>query len=249
MTAHQPAKAMILAAGKGMRMGAMSDHTPKPLVKVHGKSILRRAITKLESHGISRFVVNVHHLADMIMHELKSEIDAGISVISDERNELLETGGGVKKAIPHLADDHFFVLNCDVIWSEKKETVLSRLEQFWDPARMDVLLLMVPFDKAHGYDGVGDFFMDQSDIPQCGPLQFRGDADSAPLVFGAVQIVKAKMYDGMPDGSWSNREIFRKAAANGRLFGLLHTDSWFHVGTQAAIAEAEAMMIAESWSL
>ncbi len=247
MNADHQAKAMILAAGKGLRMRPVSDHTPKPLVQVRGRSILRRAIDKLRAHSVSSFVINVHHLAGKICDELTDEVESGSAIISDERDALLETGGSVMKALPLLAEDKFFVLNCDVVWNENEHSVLDRLEHYWDPDRMDVLLLMVPLDQAHGYDGVGDFFMDQSGVSDCGPLAFRDDAASAPFVFGAVQIVKASMYNDMPDGPWSNREVFRKAVAVGRLFGLLHTDGWFHVGTQDAISEAEQHMQTESW--
>lgn len=233
------AKAMILAAGKGARMGSLSRHTPKPLVEVLGQSILRRAMQRLHAHGITRFAINVHHLAQKVRNDLSDEIDAGTALVSDETDMLLETGGGVKKALPLLAEDDFFVVNCDVVWRDEGETVLDKLRRVWDPSRMDVLLLMIPTEQAHGYDGVGDFFMDLSQSDEVGPLRFRDDASRSPFMFGAVQLVKAAMYDNTPDGAWSNREIFRRAAARGRLFGVVYKGDWFHVGTQAAIGEAE----------
>lgn len=234
------AKAMLLAAGKGERMAAVTKHIPKPLVKVLGRSILRWTTDHLGEHGIQQFAINIHHLADQLRSELSVEIDAGMALISDEADMLLETGGGVKKALSLLARDDFFVINCDVIWRDAGETVLEKLERVWDPARMDVLLLMIPTEQAHGYDGVGDFFMDLPPGAEVGPLRFRGDAPGSPFMFGAVQIVKASMYEDTPEGAWSNREVFRRAAANGRLFGVVHFGDWFHVGTQAAIGEAEA---------
>ncbi|NVJ70165.1 MAG: nucleotidyltransferase family protein [Alphaproteobacteria bacterium] len=231
-------QAMILAAGKGTRMGTLSDTLPKPLVPVHGVPLIDRILAHLWRAGCGPVVVNVHHLADQMESHLEKLIKSGDVLISDERAELLETGGGVKKALPLLGTDPFMVINSDALWVDGSMPTLLRLQKAFDPARMDVLLLLVPTGEALGYDGVGDF-IPQGDPAAPEPLEFRGDAPSAPVMFGGIQIVKPGLYDDMPEGAWSNREIFRKAAAKGRLFGIRHTGHWMHVGTRDAIKAAE----------
>lgn len=245
------AQAMILAAGMGTRMMPITAETPKALLDVANRSILHRIIDHLETHGVDRSVVNIHHHADKMEEALKPYIEAGFITISDEREGLFETGGSVKRAIPMLDLSEFFVINADVVWQDGIEPMLQRLRRVWNPETMDVLLLMIPTPVAYGYDGVGDFFMDFSDANKMdfsdankeetasiAPLRFRDDAEYAPYMYGAVQIVKSSMYDDMPAGTWSNREIFRKAAARGRLFGLVHDAGWVHVGTPSALLAA-----------
>lgn len=237
------AQAMILAAGMGTRMMPITAETPKALLDVANRSILHRIIDHLETHGVDRSVVNIHHHAEKMEQALKPYVEAGSVIISDEREGLFETGGSVKRAIPMLDPTDFFVINADVVWQDGKEPMLQRLRRFWHSETMDVLLLMIPTSVAYGYDGVGDFFMDFSDASEeeaasIAPLRFRDDAEYAPYMYGAVQIVKSSMYEDMPAGSWSNREIFRKAAAQGRLFGLVHDAGWVHVGTPSALFAA-----------
>ena len=231
--------AMILAAGLGTRMGSLSDHTPKALTKVNGTCLLDRLRSHAAAAGVRKLVVNVHHLANQIEEHLGAEIDAGTTVISDEREALLETGGGVKKALPLLGADPFFVLNSDALWVDARASNLLRLKAAWNPQRMDALLLLVPTEAALGYDGVGDFFAEPGGEQQ---IQFRGDASKAPFMFGGVQLLAPHLYDGMPTGAFSNREVYRKAAAKGRLFGLPIEGHWMHVGTAGAIADAEAYL-------
>jgi len=240
MNAPQSAikNAMVLAAGKGTRMGTLSDTTPKPLVQVAGISLLGRILTHLNKAGCAKAVVNVHHLADQIERHLAPHVATGHVVISDERDMLLETGGGVKKALPMLGREPIYVINSDALWVDGTEETLMRLAGAFDPERMDVLLLLVPIEEALGYDGKGDFIPD-GDAATPAPISFRGDAPSAPVMFGGIQVVKPALYDDMPEGKWSNVEIFRKASSAGRLFGLLHTGHWMHVGTPEAIIAAE----------
>ena len=233
-------KAMILAAGLGSRMGTLSDTLPKPLVQVKGITLLDRLLAHVASAGVQQTVVNVHHLADQIARHLSGKIRSGQVLISDERDALLETGGGVKKALALLGKDPFFVLNSDALWVDAAEAQLHLIRAAWQPEKMDVLLLLVPTENALGYDGVGDFFAGVSDpTSKIRTVQFRDDADSAPFMFGGVQLVEPSLYSGMPDGAFSNREIFRKAAALGRLYGLEIDGHWMHVGTQDAISAAE----------
>ena len=233
---------MILAAGQGKRMGELSDHTPNPLTRILGVSLLGRIVSKLLETDIGPIVLNVHHLADQVEGHVAHHVNMGDVIISDERDELLETGGGVRKAIP-LLEDEFLIINSDILWQDETigKTTIEQLQHVWDPLRMDVLLLLVPVEVAYGYAGVGDFFYNapSDDIQAPGTLCFRGDADCSPYMYGGIQIVKASMYDDMPDGAWSNREIFRKAAVNDRLFGVPHKGLWMHVGTEDAIKDAE----------
>ncbi|MEX0299839.1 MAG: nucleotidyltransferase family protein [Kordiimonas sp.] len=228
---------MIMAAGKGTRMGTLSDRLPKPLTKVNGKSLLDRLLEHIDKVSATRTVVNVHHLPDQIENALKDRVETGAVLISDERDELLETGGGVKKALPKLGPDPFFVLNGDALWVDGKQSNLARLKEAWNPAVMDVLLLLIPKAEALGYEGVGDFFADDCDCA-C-PLKFRDEAATAPYVFGGVLLINPHLYEGTPEGSWSNRVVFRKAASTGRLYGLVIDGHWMHVGTPEAIAAAE----------
>ncbi len=234
------AQAMILAAGKGTRMGNLSDHTPKPLTEVAGVTLLDRIFTQLLDVNIRPVVINTHHLADKLEHHIAHYVANADAVISCEREKLLETGGGVKNAIP-LLEPEFFVINSDVLWAETKgaQSTLERLRSAWNPSVMDVLLLLIPVESAFGYDGVGDFFY-EGKKGEANTIRFRDNAKTSPFMYGGIQIVKASMYENMPDGSWSNREIFRNAANAGRLYGLPHAGLWAHVGTKAAIGAAEA---------
>ena len=231
-------KAMVLAAGRGTRMGAMSDTTPKPLVPVRGVPLIDRIQTHLKRAGVGPMVVNVHHLADRMEAHLVDGVRAGSVLISDERAALLETGGGVKKALPLLGNAPFFVINSDALWVDGASSTLDRMAAAFEPSMMDVLLLLVPTHAALGYDGAGDF-IPETDCADPVSIAFRGDAPTAPVMFGGIQIVKPGLYDGMPDGAWSNREIFHRAAALGRLYGLKHDGHWMHVGTPEAIRAAE----------
>lgn len=232
--------AMILAAGLGTRMGALSDDTPKPLTMVKNICLLDRLCAHAKAAGIQKLVVNVHHLAAQIEDHLKDDIREGLVEISDERAGLLETGGGVKNALSKLGSDPFFVLNGDALWVDQAESNLLRLKSAWNPEQMDALLLLVPTPEALGYDGVGDFFA----VPGgAQPIRFRNEAESAPFMFGGVQILTPEIYKDMPNGAFSNRLIYRKAARAGRLYGLPIIGHWMHVGTKGAIADAEARLV------
>ncbi|GHF16692.1 mannose-1-phosphate guanylyltransferase [Kordiimonas sediminis] len=240
-----PQKAMVLAAGKGTRMGDLSLRTPKPLVSVAGRSLLDRILDHLAPHGIHA-IVNVHHLADQIEAHLQAHIGRGAATVSDERAALLETGGGVKKALPHLGTGPFYVINSDALWCDASPEggALSRLGKAFDPATMDVLLLLVPTEKATGYDGAGDFFpsVDFQEPDDTRTLSFHGERPSAPFMYGGIMITHPGMYRDQPAGAWSNIEIFRQASKQGRLFGLVHTGHWMHVGTQEGIQSAEYIL-------
>ncbi len=231
------AGAMLLAAGKGTRMGDMSATLPKPLVEVAGRNMLDRALDHLAKAGIEAAVVNVHHLADQIEQHISHRPGGPDIYVSDERAELLETGGGVRKALG-LLDESFLAINSDIIWVDGPSgSTIKRLQMAFDPITMDGLLLLVPVEKAVGYDGVGDFYMDEK-----GRVTPRGDRPNAPYVFGAVQMIRREALRHYPIASWSRRRHFRDAAKAGRLYGLIHDGIWLHVGTPEAVVEAERIL-------
>ena len=229
--------AMVLAAGLGQRMRPITDRCPKPLVRVGGRTMLDHALARLRDAGIARAVVNVHHLADQIEMHLATVTDPAITV-SDERDALLETGGGVKRALPSLGPA-FPVMNSDSLWTESGPSNLGRMLETWNPDRTDALLLLAPRESL-GYDGKGDFTRDDDD----GRLQRRPPGGQAPWVYAGVAILKAESFAATPDGAFSLNLIFDRALAAGRLHGLVLDGEWLHVGTPDAIAAAESRLAA-----
>ncbi len=229
-----PKNAMIFAAGLGTRMRPITDTIPKPLVKVRGKALIDYVLDAFAKAGLTQAVVNVHYLADQIEAHLDGRMEPRIS-ISDEREALLDQGGGIRKALPLLGDAPFFVANTDAFWVEGPTSNLRRLAQAWDPARMDALLLVAPTATSVGVDWPGDFHMDQE-----GRLTKRAQSEVAAFVYSGVGVLKTEPFANDP------REVFRlspflfEAAENGRLFGVRLEGLWLHVGTPEAIGEAEA---------
>lgn len=239
-TSFMPQTAMVLAAGLGKRMRPITDHTPKPLVKVAGRTMLDQALDRLSEAGIGRAVVNVHHLADRIERHLAGRTQPAIT-ISDERDILLETGGGVKRALPLLGDHPFLVLNSDSLWIEGPSHNLTRLFQAWDMERMDILLLLAATATSTGYEGAGDFLMDAQGI-----VTRRPQKKVAPFVYCGVGIFKPSLFQDTPDGPFSLNLLFDRAIEARRLYGLRLDGQWLHVGTPQAIAEAEAHIAASA---
>lgn len=237
MSASGPV-AMVLAAGLGKRMRPLTDDRPKPLVEVGGRALIDHVFGRLREAGLRRAVVNVHHLADRIEDHLAGVEGLAIAV-SDERDALLETGGGVRRALPLLGDE-FLTFNSDSIWTESGRSNVARLLAAWDPAAMDALLLLAGRESL-GYEGAGDF-----DRAADGRLARRRPGGSAPFVYAGVAMLKAASFAGTPDGAFSLNLIFDRAAASGRLFGLPLEGEWLHVGTVAAIREAEERLAAET---
>lgn len=229
-----PRRAMVLAAGRGLRMRPLTDHTPKPLIAVAGRSMLDRALDRLDAAGVEAAVVNVHHLAAKVRAHLAARTGGPRTVISDETDALLETGGGIRKALPLLGPAPFYVVNGDIVWLDGAVPALVRLARQWDEARMDVLLLLKEAVTAHGYDGRGDFFLGPEGVPRR-----RGDSPSAPYIFAGLQILHPRAFDGTPDGAWSLNRVFDRALQKGRLYAVVHDGPWFHVGTPDAIAPTE----------
>lgn len=232
----RPRRAMILGAGLGTRMQPITFETPKPLIPVLGETLIDRLLDRLAAWQVDDVVVNVHHLAEVMRAHLAKRSQPKVT-ISDETDALLDTGGGVRRALPHLGDDPFFVLNSDVIWGDGPHPTLARLWTAFDPAEVDIVLLLHPTARAHGYDGPGDFFLSPEGIPAR-----RGEALIASHVFAGVQLVHPRVYADVPEGAFSNNLLFDRALAAGRLRAVAHEGAWYHVGTPAAIAETERLL-------
>ena len=237
--ASQPIRrAMVLAAGLGQRMRPITDTLPKPLVTIGGKAMLDHALDRLAEAGVEDAVVNVHHLADKVEAHLAGRTRPRIT-ISDERGELLETGGGIKKALPLLGSDPIFSVNSDSLWSEWGVSNIAGMAAAWAPERMDMLLLLADREESVGFNGAGDFFRDEA-----GRLARRGTAATAPYVYAGVAISKPELYVHMPEGSFSLNRMFDFAIGRGRLFGHVLKGRWLHVDRPEAIAPAEAAFAA-----
>jgi MurNAc alpha-1-phosphate uridylyltransferase len=230
------ANAFILAAGLGTRMRPLTDNRPKPLIEVAGRKLIDHAVDALVAANIGKAVVNAHYLADQIVAWAKSVSKVEIS-ISDERGKLLDTGGGIKHALPLLGEEAFFVLNSDAFWIESDPPALVRLREAWNESVMDCLLLLCPPAMARGYDGAGDFHLDDA-----GRLTRRSNSALASYVYIGAYIVHARVFAGLAEEKFSMNTIWDTMIAQGRLFGLEHHGLWLHVGTPDAIALAEAVL-------
>ena len=235
-----PRRAMVLAAGLGTRMRPFNGRVPKPLVQVGGKPLVDYVLDRLADAGVERAVVNVHHLADQLEQHLAQRQRPEI-VISDEREELLGTAGGVVKALPDLGIAPFFHVNSDTIWIDSVKPNLERLTEAFDPVAMDALLLLAPVSTSIGYPGRGDFTMSPD-----GRLQKRGEREIAPFVYAGAAILRPELFDGAPDGAFSLTTLFGRAESEGRLFGLRLEGVWMHVGTPEAIKQAERAISASA---
>ena len=229
-------QAMVLAAGLGRRLAPLTDTTPKPLIQVNGRALIDYSFDLVRVAGIEKVAVNCHYLADQIEAHVKQIKDLQID-LSDERGQLLETGGGVQKALPLLGTEPFAVLNSDVIIKNQDQSSLKQLADAWKGDQMDILLLLQRKEKATGYDGQGDYVL-MAD----GQLERPKPGAAAPYIFAGVQIVNPDLFEGMPEGAFSMNLLFDKAAAAGRLFGFVHDGIWLHVGTESALKEAEGIL-------
>jgi MurNAc alpha-1-phosphate uridylyltransferase len=231
---------MVLAAGLGTRMRPFNGHVPKPLVQVGGKPLVDYVLDRLADAGVERAVINVHHLADQIERHLAPRQRPAI-IISDERRELLGTGGGVVKALPELGGEPFFHVNSDTIWIDGVTPNLSRLAAAFDPTHMDALLLLAPSTSSIGYTGRGDFAM----APD-GRLSRRGERDVVPFVYSGAAILTPAFFAGVPPGPSSMSPLFDRAIESERLYGLRLEGLWMHVGTPEAVKAAEAAILASA---
>jgi len=233
-TVFQPDHAMVLAAGLGQRMRPLTLERPKPLLTVAGRSLLDHALDRIEAAGIPQAVVNAHYKAEMIATAVASRTRPAIRLSPEA--EALETGGGIRQALPDLGSLPFLVVNADILWLDGAVPAIHRLAAAWDPHHMDALLLLMPVAEAHGYDGRGDFFLEESGLDESGRLRRRGPEQEAPLVFAGVHLTTPALYHDTPEGPFSSNLVWDRALAAGRLHGLIHDGAWFHVGTPDALA-------------
>jgi MurNAc alpha-1-phosphate uridylyltransferase len=230
--------AMVMAAGLGTRMRPLTDDRPKALVEVAGKPLIDHLLDRLADDGVDRAVVNVHHFADRMEAHLRERARPNVA-ISDERGLLLETGGGLVKAAPLLGSDPVFVVNIDSLWVEDSGTpsALAALRASWDPARMDMLLLLARMDRLLGFHGAGDFHLEPD-----GRLRRRAPDPRAPYAFMGVQIIDPAILVGRAVEPFSTNRLWDEALARGRLCGVVLEGEWMHVGDPEAVKAAEARL-------
>ena len=233
-----PKTAMVMAAGLGTRMRPLTNDRPKALVEVAGKALIDHTLDRFADAGVERAVVNVHAFADLLEAHLAARRSPRIA-ISDERDLLLETGGGVAKALPLLGPDPFWAANIDCIWIETGRPALEVMAEAWDPVRMDVLLMLAPTAGSLGFHDNGDLFMEDD-----GALRFRGGAPVAPWLYVGVHIAKPEVFAGCSSGPFSLLEIWKPLAMRGRLHGVAPRGLWMHAGDPASRDLAEARLMA-----
>ena len=231
---QMPSKVMVFAAGLGTRMRPLTLTTPKPMIRVAGKPLMDHMLDRFAADGVAEAVVNVHYLADQIAAHLASRTEPKIA-ISDERDKLLDQGGGIRKALPLLGDAPFFICNTDAFWIEGPRSNLARLAEAWDPSAMDILLLVAGTTTSVGVDWTGDF-----DLAPDGRLSKRKEREVAAFAYTGVGILKPMLFAGDQPEVFRLAPLFFRAAEAGRLFGVRLDGLWMHVGTPEAVAEAES---------
>jgi MurNAc alpha-1-phosphate uridylyltransferase len=235
--AEVPHTAMIMAAGLGKRMRPLTATKPKPLIEVGGKALLDHVLERLRVAGVKKVVVNVHYLADALEAHLASRNHGLEVVISDERDLLMETGGGLIRAAPLIDCDPFLALNSDNLWIDGPADTLKLLASQWDGTKMDALLLLVPLARAENHNGMGDFHMGRT-----GRLRRRERSRVAPFVFTGIQMVSKRLLKDAPEGPFSTNILWDRAIEEGRCFGAVHQGLWFDVGTPKSIELTEATL-------
>lgn len=234
--AFHPTRAMVMTAGLGKRMLPLTEDIPKPMVKVDGRPLIDHVLDRLMAAGVTDAVLNLHYRGDVLQEYLEGRNKPAIT-FSDETDELLDTGGGVKKALPHLGEEPFFTHNSDSLWIQGMSDNLRRMGEMWDEDKMDALMLVAPLVTATGYDGRGDFTMDG-----LGRLRRREERNVAPFVWTGVQIIRPQVFEDTPEGPFSTNLIWDRAIENDRLYGVRLDGRWMHVGSPSGIEEAEAVL-------
>ena len=233
-------RAMVLSAGLGTRMASMGP-LPKPLIVLGGRTLIDHVLDRLAAAGIERVVVNVHHKADLIERHLAARTHPAIE-ICDERSALLDTGGGVKKALPKLGPGVFLINNADSLWVEGVGDNIARLAALWDQARMDCLLMLALTSRAQGYLGRGDFALESD-----GRIRRRRlEQEIVPFAFTGVSLAHPRLFARSPEGPFSLNLVWDRAIAAGRAFGMRMEGVWMHVGTPEALADAERTLSSAS---
>jgi len=234
-----PEAAMLLAAGLGTRMRPITDRMPKPLVSVAGKALIDWTIDPLMEAGVRRVVVNVHHMAEQMRGHLRKR-KAPAVIISDETEALLDTGGGITKALPLLGDAPFFVCNCDgIIRNPSGQSAFQKLAAAWQEDRHDVVMLVHPMETAHGFDGPGDFF-----VAADGAMTRRGTKPRAPFVYAGAWITHPRLFAGQSVAPFSANKLWDRAIADGRMIAVVNDGAWYHVGTPDAVTATNALLMA-----
>lgn len=224
--------AMILAAGRGVRMGQLTDKKPKPLMEIKGKTLLDYICQKLSTYGLSKVVVNTSYKGEMIKSALQN---VPLNIMFSDEETPLETGGGVKNALPMLlplGQDGFFVINADALWDEPTHSLFCELEKAWNPEKMDILLAIVPKSQAVGDYGKGNYFIENGNLRRI----FSNEQD-APYFYMSVHILHPRIFKNTPNGIFSLRDLFDKAQKEGRLGYYIHDGNWYHVGNPKALQE------------
>ena len=229
-----PKSAMVLAAGLGTRLRPVTDHLPKPLVEITGRTLLDHTIDRLAAAGVERVVVNLHYKGELIAARLAGRERPRIELSREAA--LLETGGGVKRALA-LLDDAFFVVNGDIFWLDGVAGALGRLAAAFNPKRMDALLLLQRTVQAVGYDGIGDYFLDPLGTPRR-----RREREVAPYIFAGIQILHRRLFAGIDDTVFSLKRLYDRAEDSGRLAAIIHDGEWFHVGTPEGLEATRARL-------
>jgi N-acetyl-alpha-D-muramate 1-phosphate uridylyltransferase len=230
-----PRTAMLLAAGLATRLRPLSEERPKALMQIAGKSLLDHALDRLASVGVARAVINTHHLGEQIERHVAGRTRPQVR-LSHEAT-ILDTGGGIAKALALLGPERFYVINAKILWRGGSREALLRLAEAWDEARMDGLLLLHPTVSAVGYEGPGDFSMDQ-----LGRIAFRDPREVAPYVYASIQILHPRLFDGAPGGSFPLRPLWARAIEAGRLFGLRHDGEWYHIASPQGLEAVRARL-------
>lgn len=233
-----PETAMVMAAGLGKRMRPLTATRPKPLVEVGGKALIDHVFDHLRVAGVKRAVVNVHYLADQLEAHLRSRVTDIEIVISDERKQLMETGGGMVQARELLGDKPFLCLNSDNLWVDGPVDAIRMMAAHWDDATMDFLQLVVPLARANSHGGKGDWRMDAHGRI----VEHRKPGRMAPFVNTGVQIVSPRALTDWPEGPFSTMLFWKRAIEAGRMWGVVHQGMWFDVGTPGAVGATEAML-------
>jgi MurNAc alpha-1-phosphate uridylyltransferase len=231
-----PYKAMVLAAGLGTRLKPVTDTLPKALVQVDNRALIDHALDRLEAVGVGEVVVNTHYLAEQLQAHLSGRKSPVLQISHED--DLLDTGGGIAKALPLLGDDPFLAVNADAFWLNGPYDALQRMAHTWDDDTMDGLLLLHSTVEAYGYTGLGDFCAPLGD----GVLTRRLEGEVSPWLFTGIQMLHPRLFKTAPDGAFSLNLLYDRASESGRLLGVVHDGEWFHVGTPQGLEEAETYM-------